>query len=118
MLNDEVSAHLDSFNDRKSVCLYGVETHVCIRQTCLDLLEKNYDVHLVVDAVSSMKQHDRNVGIESMVDMGASLITFQSLMFELLRTMEHPHFKTMLPILKDNPANPLDLHYFNAAPKL
>ena len=51
--------------------LYGAETHVCVKQTCLDLLEKGYGVHLVVDAISSMNHHDRNVGLESMKMAGA-----------------------------------------------
>ena len=71
-------------------------------------------MHLVVDAVSSMNQHDRNISLEAMRSMGANFITFQSLVFELMRTMEHPKFKSVLPILKENPEVPLDLHNFHA----
>ena len=65
MLNDPVSAHLESLN-KTNVVLYGLEAHVCMRQTAFDLLERDMDVHLVVDACSSMGHHDRNVGISSM----------------------------------------------------
>ena len=92
MLNDPVAAHLASLK-RKNVVLYGLEAHVCMRQTAFDLLELEHDVHLVVDACSSMGHHDRNVGIESMKEAGVTLITFQSLIFELIRGADHPQFK-------------------------
>ena len=58
-----------------------METLVCIRQTALDLLEMEYDVHLVVDAVSSISLHDRNIAIESpcnWLSRGAILVDFRS----------------------------------------
>ena len=100
--------------ERLNVVLYGFETHVCVKQTALDLLEMGYNVHLVVDAVSSMEHHDRNVGIESIRDAGASLTTYQSLMFELMRTCEHPNFKQVLNIVKEMPKKHLDLHFYNS----
>ncbi len=70
MLDDNVKPYLFNLTGRKSAILYGVEAQVCIRQTALDLLELNYDVHLVIDAVSSMNHHDRNIAIESLRDAG------------------------------------------------
>lgn len=75
MLEQPVKEHLMSF-DRKTVVIYGMETHICVKQTCLDLLEMDYDVHVVVDAVSSMNYHDRTVGLESLRDAGAVITTF------------------------------------------
>lgn len=107
MLDAQVSAHFDSLK-KKSVILYGIETHVCIRQTALDLLERDCNVHLVIDATSSMNHHDRNIALQGMAQAGVTMISFQSLVFELLRTAEHPLFKEFLPILKDSPADPMD----------
>ena len=67
------------------------------------MLDLNFSVHLVVDAVSSMNHHDRNVAIESLRDAGVQMISFQSLMFELMRTVENPKFKECLNIIKGNP---------------
>ena len=61
---------------RDQIVLYGAETHVCIRQTCFDLLNEGYGVHLVVDTISSMNHHDRNVGLQSMMLAGAQVTTF------------------------------------------
>ena len=62
MLKPEVLAHLKSLN-RTTVVLYGIEAHICMRQTALDLISHGFDVHIVVDCCSSMSHHDRHVGI-------------------------------------------------------
>lgn len=76
MLSKEVKDHLFSMKDRNTVVLYGLEAHVCIRRTALDLLLRGYSVYLVVDAISSIDKNDRNVGISSLQQAGATLITF------------------------------------------
>ena len=81
-----------------------------MRQTCLDLLELNYGVHIVVDGCSSIGVGDRNVGIQSMRDHGAILTSFQTVVFEVLRDPNHPKFKDILAILKDAPKDTLDLY--------
>ena len=111
MLEAPVFEYLQSLKNpetnasRKEVVLYGCETHICVRQTAFDLLARDYNVHLVVDAISSINTHDRHVGFASMREAGAQLITFQSLIFEMLRDFNHPKFKAFMPILKDNPKN-------------
>jgi nicotinamidase-related amidase len=61
---------------KKKVVLYGIEAHVCVKQTCLDLLERGFEVVLVVDAITSMSYHDRTAAIEVMRDAGATITTF------------------------------------------
>ena len=75
MCTPKVNEHLESLK-KTNVVLYGIEAHVCMRQTAFDLLEMGYDVHVVVDACSSMQQHDRNVGMESMAQQGVTMVTF------------------------------------------
>ena len=77
MLDDRVRNHLETFANRRMAVLYGCETHICIKQTALDLLELGYSVHVVVDGVTSMGMPDRNVGIVSLQDAGVRLTTFQ-----------------------------------------
>ena len=76
MLEDPVMKKLESHAPSNKIVLYGCEAHVCVKQTCFELLEKNYDVTLVIDAISSMGYHDRTVAIESMRDAGAQITTF------------------------------------------
>ena len=110
MLTQEVDPYFTSLN-RRQVVLYGCEAHICIKQTALDLVNRGFDVFLVVDACTSMQVQDRNVGIAAMRDAGVHMTTFQCLVFELLKGVDHPKFKNFLPILKNNPdaSKPLDL---------
>lgn len=67
MMTDEVVAHVENDLGQekpKSVILCGIEGHVCVLQTCLDLLERGYDVHVVADAVSSSTSFNRDVSLE------------------------------------------------------
>jgi nicotinamidase-related amidase len=50
--------------------LLGIEAHVCVLQTTLDLLDKGYEVHLLVDGISSQRAHDRAIGIQRMAQSG------------------------------------------------
>ena len=90
-----VKDHLRGMN-RPHVVLYGAETHVCIKQTAIDLLNNGYEVTLVTDAISSMTQHDRNTGFHSLMQAGCKVTTVQSLVFELMGDAHHPKFKTIL----------------------
>jgi len=60
----------------------------------------NIDVHVVVDACSSMKLHDREIALERMRQAGAYLTTAQSLTFQLLQTADHPKFKAISQLIK------------------
>ena len=114
MIDENVEPYLKSLQGRNQAILYGMETHVCIRQTTLDLMSMGYEVHLVVDAVSSMNHHDRNTGIEFLRDQGVAMVSFQALVFEMMRTAAHPQFKEVLNIVKQNPKEQLDLHYWKS----
>ena len=113
MLTDEVSAHFEGLN-KNSIVLYGCEAHICMKQTALDLMARDCNVFVVVDACTSMQIQDRNVGIAAMREAGVHLTTFQSVVFDLVKGVDHPRFKEFLPILKENPdpAQPLDLISF------
>jgi len=48
---------------RRQVVIYGIETHICVLQTCLDLIKHGYSVWVIIDGTSSRKSLDREVGI-------------------------------------------------------
>ena len=109
MMTDEVSTHLHSLS-KSQIILCGVEAHVCVQQTVLDLLSINvdestgqhrpYEVFLVVDAISSQRCHDRSVALERMKNAGAIITTTESMIFEMLGDSEHEHFKTISTLNK------------------
>jgi len=86
--------------ERRQVLLSGIEAHVCVYQTAIDLLGFGYDVHLVADAVSSRTVMNREIGIAKMRDEGARLASTEMVLFELVRTAEDPKFKEIFKIVK------------------
>ncbi len=86
--------------ERQQVLLCGIETHVCVYQTAVDLLGFGYDVHLVADAVSSRTVLNREIGIEKMRDEGARLASTEMVLFEWIRTADDPKFKEIFRIVK------------------
>jgi len=85
---------------RKQLLLVGIETHVCVYQTALDLLASGYEVYVVHDAVSSRIESNYHLGIERMKDAGAILTSVEMSLFELLRVAEGDQFKRIIEIVK------------------
>jgi isochorismate hydrolase len=95
MLTPEVTTRLTDLN-KSSYIIVGIEAHVCVQQTCLDLLESgNCDVHVIVDGVSSQSAMDRIVALRRLQSAGAYLTTAQSAAFMLMGSAEHEQFKTV-----------------------
>jgi nicotinamidase-related amidase len=86
--------------DRRQVLVCGIEAHVCVYQTTVDLLGFGYEVHLVADAVSSRTVMNRKIGLEKMRDEGAHLTSTEMVLFELIRTAEDPKFREIFKIVK------------------
>jgi nicotinamidase-related amidase len=85
---------------RRHIVLAGIECHVCVYQTALDLISNGYNVHLVTDAVSSRTPENRQVGIDAIKSAGAHLTSTEMVLFELLRTAADPKFKDIFKIVK------------------
>ena len=86
--------------DRDSFVLFGIETHVCVHQTALDLLEKGKHVVLVSDGISSSRELDRSTAIVNLTRKGADVMSAESVLFELMRTKDAPEFKEISQIAK------------------
>jgi nicotinamidase-related amidase len=83
-----------------SVILCGIESHVCVCQTSLDLLDANYCVFVVADAVSSRTPENHRIGLERMRDSGAVIASTEMVLFELLEKARTEEFKSILPLVK------------------
>jgi nicotinamidase-related amidase len=96
MCTDEVCEHIAKLN-RSSYIIFGIEAHVCVQQTALDLLEQGNDVHIIVDGVSSQQPYDRKIALKRMSQAGAFLTTAQSAAFMLMQSKIHAmHFLFLL----------------------
>jgi nicotinamidase-related amidase len=85
---------------RNQVLLCGIETHVCIYQTAIDLLRKGFSVILSADAVSSRTPENKKFAIKRMAVEGVKISSSEMALFELLKTAEHPQFKNIARLIK------------------
>ena len=94
------------FNDRlrasgkRTVVLVGVETHICVLQTCVSLLAAGYKVLVPQDAVDSRTKENWQVGMALMKEAGAAISSTETLIFQALRKAGTPEFKNMLRIVR------------------
>ena len=82
------------------IILTGMETHICVLQTCLGLLEKGYFIHLVSDAVCSRKKADYKTGRNMMHDAGAVITCTETVLFQLLEKAGTPEFREISKRIK------------------
>lgn len=97
--SDEIRNLLRKEN-RPQIILCGIETHICVLQTALDLLRNGYQVIFVQDCISSRYAPDRTAGFQRMLQEGAIPATTESLLFELMETSVHPEFKAISRLIR------------------
>lgn len=85
---------------RKQVILCGIETHVCVYQTAIELLATGHKVYVVSDAVSSRDPANKELALRRMESEGVRLTGTEMVVFELLGDAKDPAFKSILKIVK------------------
>jgi len=86
--------------NKKHVILVGIESHICVLQTAIDLKANNYEPIVVIDAVSSRKELDKIIAIERLIQEGVILTTCESLLFEWCRKAGTDEFKAISKLVK------------------
>jgi nicotinamidase-related amidase len=94
-----VAAALEA-TGRKQVIICGVETHICIAQTAMDLVASGFQVHVVADAVSARSMEKHKLGMERIRDAGVLPIASEAAVYELLGEAGTPEFRQILPLVK------------------
>ncbi len=85
---------------RDMIVIAGCEAHVCLLQTALDLIEDEFDVWVVTDACGSRTDRNRDAAFDRLAGAGAELVTTEMVLFEWLRTAEHPLFRDVQALIK------------------
>ncbi len=83
-----------------NIILFGIETHVCVLQTCIDLIKAGFKPVIVEDCVSSRKPNDKHFALERMRQEGASITTLETILFEITRHAGTEQFKKISRIVK------------------
>lgn len=87
-------------DSRKQIILTGMESHVCVLQTALELTAQGYDVFVVNDAICSRRKHHHRNALQRMAQAGVVISNAESVLFEWLRDAGHPHFKAITQQLR------------------
>jgi nicotinamidase-related amidase len=96
----------EGFRDRlratgvQQVVLAGIEAHVCVLLTALDLLGAGYGVHVVADAVCSRTRENWQIGLDQLRQAGAVVTSTETVLFQLLRTADSDEFRTLQKLIK------------------
>lgn len=91
-------------NDRFQAVVIGMETHVCILQTVLNLIAAGYQTYVVVDSLAARGAVDHEVAIQRMANSGAILTTAESVLFQWCESSAAPEFKQFSKLLKQRQA--------------
>ncbi len=91
--------------DRTQVIIAGIETHVCVQQTALDLRSRDYDVFVCADAVGARSRVDHETALDRMRLGGVFVTSVESVLFELCGRCDTAGFKKMLEVIKQYPPN-------------
>ena len=96
---DRFMAQFKALN-RKQVLVAGIEAHVCVYQTAADLLNLGYEVQVLADCVSSRTPENKAIGLELIKNLGGTLTSAETAIFELMKVAEGDTFKQMLKVVK------------------
>ncbi|WVR08262.1 hypothetical protein IAU60_005309 [Kwoniella sp. DSM 27419] len=102
MVNDETRSHLLE-GDYSTFIITGIESHVCVLQTALELLrhKTSAEVYIVSDAVSSCNKTEIPIALRRLEKAGAVITTSESVIFELLHDAKEPAFKAIAGLIKE-----------------
>ncbi len=90
---------LAGFN-RNKILVCGVETHICVCQTAVDLVNAGYDTEVACDITASRSEYQFSAGIEKMKQLGVRTTSLEMALFELLGSSRHPDFKEIQGLIK------------------
>lgn len=86
---------------RRQAILVGVETHICVSQTAVDLLSQGFEVVVCPDAVSARTIEMHKLGMERLRDCGALPMHSEAVVYEWMQTADHPSFREVLKLVKE-----------------
>ncbi|MFO0977597.1 MAG: isochorismatase family protein [Planctomycetaceae bacterium] len=83
-----------------SVAIAGIETHICVQQTALELLASGYRVSVIADAVGSRFSQDKQTALDLLRQAGVTVTSAESIVFEWCGSAEHPEFRSLSQLVR------------------
>jgi nicotinamidase-related amidase len=83
-----------------NILLCGVETHICCLQTALDFMAHGHNIFIITDCVGSRRPHDKKMALKRLVQEGAFLTTYETVLMELIGGCRHPAFRDISRLIK------------------
>ncbi|KAA0189699.1 hypothetical protein HAZT_HAZT004173 [Hyalella azteca] len=84
-----------------SVVICGIETHVCVEQTAIDLLARGISVHVAADCCTSRTNQDRNLALQRLSKIGCHVTTCETVLFKLLGDKQHAKFQEISKLVRE-----------------
>ena len=97
--NDEFNARLSEINP-DNVVLSGIETHICVYQTAVDLLKRNFNVEVAADATSTRLGHNKEIGLEKIRRAGGEITSVETFLFEIQGKATGEKFRELVKLVK------------------
>lgn len=85
---------------RKQILIAGIESHICVYQTAVSLLEQGYEVEIVLDSIASRFPENKKLAVKKMMDRGIKMTSVEMALFELIKTAEHESFRSIVSIIR------------------
>ena len=98
--DDETILKAIAASGKKNIILCGIESHICVLQTTIDLIEKGYTPIVVADCVSSRSLNNKEIALKRMIHEGAIVTSYESILFELCRFAGGEQFKAISKLVK------------------
>jgi nicotinamidase-related amidase len=108
MVVPEIAAYLNGLKDVEDVFLFGLEAHICLEQSAMDILSLNkFNCHIVADCILSRTKEDRAFALNRLDRMGCIITSSENVLFKLIRDKNHPQFN----VIRDLVATPSEFPY-------
>ena len=85
---------------RKQVLIVGIEAHICVYQTAMNLHKAGFEVEVVADAVSSRTKQNKTIALDKLGKAGIGITSTEMVLFELMKTADAPQFRTIARLIK------------------
>uniref|UniRef100_U5EQT0 Isochorismatase domain-containing protein 1 n=1 Tax=Corethrella appendiculata TaxID=1370023 RepID=U5EQT0_9DIPT len=101
MITPEVENKLKEYKNLETAVIMGLEAHICLEQTTMDLIRLGYTVHVAADCAMSRSQEDRQLALKRLAQYGCFVTTSENIIFKLMRDKNHPAFDKVRHFVKE-----------------